>query len=298
MENEAGSSGTLQSQFQLLRARIESEIHKPAVIVVTSAESGDGKSLTAFALADCLAKAGHRSAVVDASGNRREQTQEPAGPFEEKPMLSLVAFPGSPSDAVSRETCEAFAAEARATYDYTVVDTCALLTSTLAMSLAGSSDAILIAVRIGRAPTRNDQFTVQMLEHAKAHVVGVVATAQDAIVDFDKRRDAGTLLKSFKKREFSHEVPWVQPARTLIAAAALFALMTTGSFLTLRNIPGESGSPPSLVTSVATRSSVAPAVAMNFVKETVSLIGTAFASQPSGARPHVRGAAIPAAAAE
>ena len=52
-------------QIELLRARVERQVRKPAIVVITSAKQGDGKSLTAFLLAKSFAKAGRRTVLVD-----------------------------------------------------------------------------------------------------------------------------------------------------------------------------------------------------------------------------------------
>jgi Mrp family chromosome partitioning ATPase len=181
-------NSALASKFQLLRVRIESDVKTPSVIMVTSARRNDGKSLTAYGLAECLAKVGHRAVLVDTAARltpfAAERTGVPAVP--NFPILSLSSEESGPT--ASRDAIAAFVSRMRADYDYTIIDAAPLMTNSVAMLLAGAVDAVLLAVRHGRAPSEEDELMVQTLRHVKAKVLGVIASAADSIAEFEKHR--------------------------------------------------------------------------------------------------------------
>jgi Mrp family chromosome partitioning ATPase len=89
------AAASQNAQFQMLRTLVEREVRRSGVIMVTSAEAGDGKSLTAHGLAHCLAQSGRRTALVDTT---RRSRQLPAMPYADdggdKPvMLTLPPRP-------------------------------------------------------------------------------------------------------------------------------------------------------------------------------------------------------------
>jgi Mrp family chromosome partitioning ATPase len=150
----------LSRQAQLLSARIEAGFSKPAVVMITSACAGDGKSLTAYLLAASLEKY-----------NRR---------------VSLMEIPNE--EGASREHLSAFVEKMRSNYDFTVIDAATFLKNNTVLSLAPLVDGILVVVRIGRTPIVDDESMVGILEEFGGNVVGVVATEADAIANFARAR--------------------------------------------------------------------------------------------------------------
>ncbi len=151
---------TLNTQAQILRARIEAELGKPAVVMITSACAGDGKSLTAYSLAASLERCNHRVSVIEI-------------PNEE---------------GTSHERLAAFVEKMRSNYDFTIIDAATFAQSSCVMSLAGIVDGVLLTVRVGRAPTDDDESVVGMLEQFGGNIVGVVATEGDTIANFERAR--------------------------------------------------------------------------------------------------------------
>lgn len=164
MDNRNASNGGAATdpapniQAQLLSVRVEGELRKPAVVMVTSARAGDGKSLTAYLLAASLEKANHR--------------------------VSLMEIPHEKE--TSHEQLSAFIEEQRSNYDFTVIDAATFPKSSTVLSLARLVDGILVAVRIGRTPSADDQSMVGILEQFGGNVVGVVAIEADAIANFKR----------------------------------------------------------------------------------------------------------------
>jgi Mrp family chromosome partitioning ATPase len=177
---------TLTAQHQLLRANIESTMNSPAVILVTSARARDGKSVTAYGLAESLAEAGHRVVLVDARGPG--QSSRPT-PLRSSPdIVAHARLPISASDPrSSRTSIVSFVRDLRHAYDYTIVDGTTFLGASAGL-LASVADGVLITVRVGRRQAEEDQFMVRTLAQSNARVIGVVAVEREAIVAFDGTR--------------------------------------------------------------------------------------------------------------
>jgi Mrp family chromosome partitioning ATPase len=193
----------LNAQVQLLRARVEANLGKPAVIMVTSASTGDGKSLIAYSLAGSFANCDHRVALVSRS-------------CEEQSQVSVLEIPSEDGRKISRDELAAFIEKMRSDYDFTIIDAETFVNSSTAMALTRFVDGILLAVRIGRAPTADDEAMVDMIEQSGGHVVGVVATEASAIADFECARRANTASARPRHRRNTEQ----NPARALMAAAA------------------------------------------------------------------------------
>jgi Mrp family chromosome partitioning ATPase len=191
----------LKTQFQYLRARVESDLKTPAVVVVTSASAGDGKSITAIGLAEALRQVGHRVALVDASA------------VDESSRPALGPAPGANSGLYvsglrfdrdnpfeSREHVRSLVRDTRGEFDFTIIDAAPFIRNSVAMLLASTVDGVLIAVRLGRSPTDEDVLMMRALDQARANVLGVVAVAPEHI---DKHRSlaAGFPLERVMSRE-------------------------------------------------------------------------------------------------
>ncbi len=183
----------MNTEVQLLRAHLESSSPGPSIIMVTSAEAGDGKSLIAHALAHSLAKVGRRCALFDATvqgkGDLSRLALPEAGARPNAPVVMPLPI-DDPGTTPTREVLTLFMDTVRASYDYAIVDTPAFLSSDLAMALGEAADGILLSVRVGRAPSEKDIATIRVIEAAKGNVLGVVAATPEAIRDFKKMQGA------------------------------------------------------------------------------------------------------------
>jgi receptor protein-tyrosine kinase len=178
----------LGSQFQLLRARIESELHAPVVILVTSAATGDGKSVTAFGLAESLSSVGHRVALVDANVTA-PAAQTLTSPTVLSTRLPIFGLPVDKKDPVAaRETARGFLRDLRGRFDFTIVDGAPFMQNSISMLLAGAVDGVLLTVKLGRAQLEGDELLARALDHAGANVVGIVTVAGDCIAEFRRTR--------------------------------------------------------------------------------------------------------------
>jgi len=146
---------TLNSQIQLLRSRVEADLAKPAVVMVTSALPGDGKTMTAHSLAVSFGQSGHRVALAGSPVTAAQRG------------VTFVGIPSEDGRITERERLVAFIESSRAAYDYTVVDAGTFLRSNTAMALAALVDGILVTVRVGRAPSDDDELLVRTIEHSR-----------------------------------------------------------------------------------------------------------------------------------
>jgi MinD-like ATPase involved in chromosome partitioning or flagellar assembly len=224
---KSASGETASAEFQLLRAFVERAIPGRAVILVTSAKNGDGKSLTAYSLADCLARAGRRTVLVDATTETSRDIALP-NPDRSRVICDLAVYVAMPKPQVplSREAAAQFVENMRASHEFTIIDSAALLTSEMAMAFAEAVDGVLLSVRLGRAASGDDELTVQLLDRCGGRVLGVVAASPQAIGQFERRRAAkpAAELAATKKR-----ISWARQIRRVVAGLAAAIVLTLGA---------------------------------------------------------------------
>jgi hypothetical protein len=196
---------TLDSQeFGQLRARLEATFSDPVLIVITSAARGDGKTATAFGLAESLANADLRVLFVDANADAPTLPRlhmpalNPQPDFAKisryaKPVAGQrfmgISFADERLDmGVSMEKLKAGAFDMRSHFDFVIIDTSPVLRSDLAVLFAAISDGTLLTLRLGRLPSRSDQETMKTLSRVGANVLGLLTVSQDLIKDFATRR--------------------------------------------------------------------------------------------------------------
>jgi receptor protein-tyrosine kinase len=193
-------------QFGQLRARIEATFSEPALIVVTSAARGDGKTATAFGLAESLAQAEHRVLFVDAN------YESPTLPrihrianLAARPDLSKMSRFSHPvaghrfeglsladerlETGMSMDKVKAAAFDLRAHFDFVIVDTCALLRSDLAVLFSTIADGTLLTLRLGRLPSSADETVMKTLRRVGATTLGVLTIRPNTIRTFASQRE-------------------------------------------------------------------------------------------------------------
>ncbi len=194
------SDEALVLQFRLLRAQIETRLPAPAAIAVTSASEHDGKTATAYGLAEAFVAAGYSTAIVNAgegtSSNASVEIRSISIPHAaaEIPLklgvanrtdrLDEIIMPTRATGFFSRDVIQMIVNELRENYDYTVIDTTRLLKSDLALLLTGAASATLIAARLGRPRAAEDRRMMAALESVDANVLGVVAVSEKTIANF------------------------------------------------------------------------------------------------------------------
>lgn len=195
----------VENSIQVLRSQLEARLAAPTVIVVTSAEKNDGKSLTAFSLASSFAKAGYRSIIIDANPSRlRLGHLRPVGdiPVDRIDVAGraiqnlhggyyeLTLASEKEAHLLSRPQIKAVLDQCRQHYDYTIVDCSDFEATGLPALLAKHADAALISAREGRRCTELDSRLVQGVEESGAPVFGVVLVPKAAMKSTEDLNDA------------------------------------------------------------------------------------------------------------
>jgi Mrp family chromosome partitioning ATPase len=190
-------------EFRLLRNRVESEIHSPAVLLVTSATDRDGAAVTAYGLAESLSKTHQRTALVTTAKavvtspqllgpaaptqHRRASDRLDSGAAKSPGALSVVSISQERLATISRSNVSSLVEELRAGHDYVVVDGGDLPGNSFALLVASSADAVLVTFLAGRQQTPQDRAMLDTLERTESKILGVVMTEQDAIDHFERR---------------------------------------------------------------------------------------------------------------
>ena len=193
---EALAEPTVGSAFRTLRANLDREAQdkKLEVLVVTSAEQGEGKTTVAGLLAESIARLGNKVLLIDADLRRPNVAR--TFKIESTPGLSEVlrgeasideaTKPGwtdglyvlptkvdpEASDLLVRRFIEV-SDDARSRYDMVIVDTAPLLGVADARSLAPAASGVLLVVAARQMADAVNE-AVLALETVKAPVIGVV----------------------------------------------------------------------------------------------------------------------------
>jgi capsular exopolysaccharide synthesis family protein len=167
------------------------------LIQVTSPNDGDGSTVLAANFAVTIAQSGRRVLLVDANLHRprlRELFYLPAEPgwtavlagtaftaaaLQATPIPGLVVLPAGPAAACPADllTSPAFPkllAELGDPFDFVIVDTPALLTSTEASAVAACVDGVLLNVRLGKNSRPTLRRAEGVLRDLGARQLGVV----------------------------------------------------------------------------------------------------------------------------
>jgi Mrp family chromosome partitioning ATPase len=200
---------TIEDQIHALRAKLEPALAPSAVVIVTSAEKNDGKSLIAFGLAESFAKAGYRSIVIDANPSRtqlkyskvvgnvaadRVDVHGCAVQNVRQGYSELILASKSDANLLSFPQVKAVVDQCRQCYEYVIVDCGEFKESSLPGLLAKCADGALVSLRKGRRPTARDEQLVQSIEESGAPVLGLVLVPKPAMKAFAARSDTGASL--------------------------------------------------------------------------------------------------------
>lgn len=172
------------AQLRILRGQIELVMEQGSLILVTSARANDGSTIAANGLAEGLAASGHRVAFIDGTlPTNRADAERPR--MSRYRIAELAAAGSRPNDAVAT-----LVDKMRREYDFTIVDAPQLIESTTAMLLASVAEGVLLSVQLDRARCGEDESMMAALELAQARVLGVIASTQAAIAEFEREAKA------------------------------------------------------------------------------------------------------------
>lgn len=199
-----------ETRFGMLGARIETELKGPAIIAITSAMPGDGKTVAARGLCEALSKAGYRGVLVDAamehdpeSGSNSRQTlhriMEDLERWISATDVAGMGFLSLSSSSIqmsaSRDSVERLFEQLKQRCDYAVVDTNCAVNDPFATYVTAKAEAVMVSVRIGRARTSRDGALSALLERVNARFLGLIAVERKAIerVPTPKNKSTGIL---------------------------------------------------------------------------------------------------------
>ncbi len=182
--------------FVVLRATVDSFTTMPAIVLVTSALAGDGKSTVALGLARAFADANVEVALVNGNADRPSKIS-----FNEK-HVSPVSFPDQPGAlAVQDEVTPHFLEHLRERFAVTIVDAGTIAERGMTLQVARIANAVVLAVRQGRRHTKEDDQGIAMLRRVGAKLVGVVPVA--GLEAIGQRQDALSHAQRFVSNPLS-----------------------------------------------------------------------------------------------
>ena len=180
----------------LAALRFSTEHGAPKVMLVTSTVASEGKSSSAFALAQNYSRRGETVLLIDAdlrrpafrgSSNRQGLTKlltndEPVRghiletQFENLWLLPCGPTPPNPADLLSTGRFKEIVAEASEHFDRIIVDGPPVLGLADASLLSAVTSDVMLVVEAGRTKTRSAREAVDRLQASGAHIVGVTLT--------------------------------------------------------------------------------------------------------------------------
>jgi capsular exopolysaccharide synthesis family protein len=221
----------LAEAFRQLRTNVQfmdiDRQHK--VLLITSANSGEGRSTTVCNLGLALAEAGTRVLIIDADlrsptiarllrvdntvgltdvlVNRVsvERVLQPIGPTLD--VLPSGWTPPNPSELLGSSRMASLLATLRTAYDVVLIDAAPLLPVTDAAVLAPRADGVLVLVRHGRTQVQDVQAAKDALRAVSGRILGSVVT----IVSQTRSRTQTRLEASSEWRQRLPSKPLVAP---------------------------------------------------------------------------------------
>ena len=200
-------TSSLAESYHTLRTAIllATAPRPPRVLLVTSAQPGEGKTCTALNLAMGLARRGVPVALVDAdmrrpgiaraislSGNGAGLSTLLSGAHsldqalhQFKPLPSLWVIPSgpeapNPADLLSSPAMQKVLQELRGRFEHVVLDSAPLLLVTDATVLSGMVDGVVLVVESGVMARRGLLRAQKILESAGGKILGAVLNKWDA----------------------------------------------------------------------------------------------------------------------
>jgi capsular exopolysaccharide synthesis family protein len=197
-------TSAIAESFRSLRTSVlfSTPAAPPKVILLTSASSGEGKSVTSLNLAATLAESGSRVLLIDADlrrptchytlgvGNLRGLSNFLAGQAElasvisslERPRLDFLPAgptPPNPAELVGSARMREALAQMREDYDFVIIDSPPVIPVTDAVVLSRESDGIVLVVKGHDTPLELVRRARDQLAVANAHLIGAVINNVD-----------------------------------------------------------------------------------------------------------------------
>ncbi|MBC1936808.1 CpsD/CapB family tyrosine-protein kinase [Listeria grandensis] len=197
-------SSSISEQFKLIRTGIDfSGIdEKKQIILITSPESGTGKSTIASHLAVTYAEKGARTLLIDADMRKPtlhkhfsknmltglssvitgEDTLEDS---LQKVMMTTCSFsvltsgpiPPNPNDLLSSRKMSELIERLRGSFDKIIIDTPPVIIVSDALVLLDQVDGTVLVCRYHKTLKEKAKDAVNQLQHARANLIGVIFNA-------------------------------------------------------------------------------------------------------------------------
>ena len=176
--------------------RFSTEHGAPKTVLITSTEASEGKSSSAFALAQNYSRRGESVLLIDAdlrrpafrgASNRQGLTklltnEEPVRghiletQFENLWLLPCGPTPPNPADLLSTGRFKEIVAEASEHFDRIIIDGPPVLGLADAALLASVAGNVMMVVESGRTRTRGAREAIERIQATGAHIVGATLT--------------------------------------------------------------------------------------------------------------------------
>ena len=210
------SRSAFAESFRLLRTSLYYTGHEKEdnVILLTSPDAGDGKTLCTLSLAVALAADGKRVLVVDADVHRPghhqilqrakdpglgqiltqqlhwtdvvDHVEAPGGTFD---SIAAGSVPSNATELFSRPIASSFLREASASYDYVLVDSAPFPLMSDALIMLPYVDRVMTVLRVGNSGHRSTYEHVSRLSSLTGHY-GVIINGTRATETYGYSRRA------------------------------------------------------------------------------------------------------------
>ncbi len=194
---EDPSSSVAEAYSAILASlRFTTEHGAPHSVLVTSSAPAEGKSSSAFAMAQNYARRGERVLLVDADLRRPvfKAHSDRAGltklltnddplrthlldtQYDNLWLLPCGPTPPNPADLLSTPRFAALLREAEGEFDRVIIDGPPILGLADAPLLATAAEHVVLIVEAGRTRTKSARQAIEQIRAAGAHILGVVLT--------------------------------------------------------------------------------------------------------------------------
>lgn len=188
--SEAYRSLKMNVEFVNLEKKVKS-------ILITSATSGEGKTVTSANLAIAMAQMGSKTLLVDTDlrkpmlhklfgvskepgmvnhlvHNRPLSEVTKTNEMENLYLITSGVIPPNPSGLLNSKAMEAFLEEVKESFDYVIFDSPPVLAVSDALILSSKVDAVFLVIKDGYTDRRACLRAKDMLEKASAKVAGAI----------------------------------------------------------------------------------------------------------------------------
>ncbi|MGH8013680.1 MAG: GumC family protein [Candidatus Binataceae bacterium] len=194
-----GSYSTLGEAYRNLRTALllSRAGAPPKVTLITSAMSGEGKTVTSVNTAIMLAQMGGRTLLIDAdlrrarchrvlavdnhlgltevlTGSRTFEEMVRTTEIENLSFLSSGSVPPNPTELLGSAKMVETMAQLRETYEYVVIDSSPVLPVSDSLLLSKLVDGVMIVANGSGTPRQHVKAACARLEYARAKILGVV----------------------------------------------------------------------------------------------------------------------------